>query len=139
MSGSAKRLLWFFVIFLAGSSVGFLIGGYSGSNFGMSLVINSALNKDALDMNTQVQALRRIRAGDSDAAAELLEASVDDTLVIFAPAKPYPGVKQTTREAIDGAIRNAYEYRQDYPRQSARPEVDTLVRNLFEKQNLDPQ
>ncbi len=139
MSGSAKRLLWFFVIFLAGSSVGFLIGGYSGSNFGMSLVINSALSKDALDMNTQLQALRLIREGDSDGAAELLESSVDDTLVIFDPAKPYPGVKEPTRQAIDEAIRNAFQYRQDYPRQSDRPQVDTMVGNLFEKHDLTPQ
>ena len=138
MLTNARNRLWFFVIFLAGSSVGFLVGGYSGSNFGMSLIVNGALNKNAHDVNIQLQALRRLRAGDPGAAIELLEASVDDSLISFDPAEPYPGVKEKTTAAINDTIKNARAYRSEYPRTSDRPHVDSMVQNLFKKNSLKP-
>ena len=138
MGLNAKRLLWFFVIFLAGSSVGFLVGGYTGSNFGMALVVNGALNRNALEINNQLQALRQLRSNNAGAAIELIEKSVDDTLILFDPAEPYPGVRENTLDAINAAIKNVYDYRYEYPRKSDRPQVDTMVQNLFQKHNLAP-
>ncbi len=138
MGLNAKRLLWFFVIFLAGSSVGFLVGGYTGSNFGMALIVNGALNRNALEINNQLQALRQMRSNNASAAIELIEKSVDDTLILFDPAEPYPGVRESTLDAINTAIKNVYDYRREYPRISDRPQVDTMVQNLFQKHNLAP-
>ncbi len=136
MSVEKKYLLWFFVMFLAGSSVGFLVGGFGGSHFGMALVFNNALQQDALETNARIDALRQLRLGNSSEAIELLEASIDDTLVVFDPAEPYPGLNQTTLTAVDRAIENAFEYRRDYPRSSSRPHVDEMVQNLFARRNL---
>lgn len=136
MSVRAKSRLWFFVIFLAGSALGFVVGAFSGGNFGMALVINSALNKNAADVETQLQALRRLRGGNNSEAIELLEAGIDDTLIIFEPAEPYPGVKDETAAAIEAAIEKAFRYRRDYPRSSDRPHVDSMVKSLFDRRNL---
>ncbi len=137
MNIERKYLPWFFVMFLAGSAVGFLIGAYSGGNFGMSLVLNNWLNQDALELNNKLDALRQLRGGETAAAIETLEASVDDTLVIFDPVEPYPGLKDVTLSAIDSAIDNAIDYRRDFPRRSSRPHVDKMIEGLFERHRLD--
>ena len=133
-----KYRLWFFVMFLAGSSVGFIIGAYTGGNFSMSLVLNNALQRDALGLTKTIDALRQLRKGGTESAIETIEASIDDTLVLFDPAEPYPGIRDETRAAIDTAIRRAYDYRSEFPRNSERPQVDSMVRSLFQKHNLTP-
>ncbi len=137
MSVDRKYLLWFFVMFLAGSSVGFIIGAYAAGNFGMSLVLNSGLYRDALDLNQKIGALRQLRNGNSEAAIESLEASIDDTLASFDPVEPYEGLNETTQSTIDSAINNAIEYRREFPRQSSRPQVDEMVERLFKRYRLN--
>ena len=138
MSNRAKNRLWFFVIFLAGSSIGFIVGAWGGGYFGMSQVINNALARDAAGVETQLRALRLLRNGDTGAAIELLEAGIDDTLVVFDPAEPYPGVADATAAAVDAAIEKTYRYRLDYPRKSERPHVDAMIENLFERRKTTP-
>lgn len=135
MSINSKSLLALFLVFLAGSTVGFLVGGYTGTNFGMKIIVNGMLNKDAKDVKTQLNALRALHGGDSARAMELLEAAIDDQLVIFDPREPYPA-DQAATEKVDEAIRAAYEYRRQHPRQSGRPQVDAMVRSLFDKHGL---
>ena len=136
MNIERKYLLWFFVMFLAGSSVGFLIGAYAGGNFGMSLVLNNGLQQDALDLEKKLEALRQLRGGQTETAIETLEASIDDSLVIFAPVEPYAGLNDITESTIAAAIDNAFEYRREFPRQSSRPQVDKMIQGLFERHRL---
>lgn len=132
-----KYLLWFFVMFLAGSSVGFLIGAYTGGNFGMSLVLNNGLQQDALDLDKKLEALRQLRGGQIETAIETLETSVDDSLVIFDPIEPYAGLNDITESTIAAVIDNAIGYRREFPRQSSRPRVDEMVQSLFERHQLN--
>ena len=133
MKLDSKKMLTFFLLLLAGSALGFLVGGYTGTQFGIALILNNGLGADAQEVQVKIEALRQLRNGNSDAATELLEASLDDQLVIFDPQEPYPGLRDDTIASIDFAIRSAMDYRAGYPRQSSRPHVDSMVKSLFEK------
>ena len=132
MSVKSMSLLVLFLVFLAGSAAGFLVGGYTGSSFGVKLILSGTLKKDAKDAETQVIVLRSLHGGDTEQAIELLEASLDDQLVIFDPQEPYP-VDDDTQARVDSAIKSARSYRGEFPRQSSRPHVDEMVRNLFDR------
>ena len=136
---NSKNLLLFFLLFLAGSAVGFLVGGYTGTNFGVSLIANSSLRKDAGDIQTHVGVLRALRSAQGEAAIEQIEAYIDDALIIFDPHEPYPGLDDATIVAVNEAIKAVYHYRLEFPRQSSRSHVDTMIENLFNKHNLENQ
>lgn len=133
MKLDSKSLLVFFLLFLAGSAVGFLVGGYTGTNFGIALILNNTLGGDAQEVQVKVDALRHLRQDNPAQAIELLEASLDDQLVVFDPQEPYPGLRDDTIASVGIAIRSAADYRARYPRQSTRPHVDAMVQNLFDK------
>ena len=135
----SKNGLLFLLLFLAGSVVGFLLGGYTGTNLGVSLILNGSLHKDARDIRTHVDVLRSLRRAQSEEAIEQVEAYIDDALVIFDPHEPYPGLDDDTIAAVNEAIKTVYDYRLEYPRQSNRSHVDTMVDNLFKKHNLGNQ
>lgn len=136
MGIKSKNLLVYFLLVLAGSAVGFLVGGYTGTEFGISIIANGTLNKDAQDVQTHVGVLRSLRKGETNAAIEQIEFYIDDALVIFDPNEPYPGLDQRTIDKVNAAIKTAYDYRQEFPRQSSRSHVDEMVINLFKKHNL---
>lgn len=138
MTTGRPQLIWLFVLFLAGSAIGFIVGAYSGANFGMGLVANNTLRRDAQVVDAQLDALGRLRAGDVTGAIEILEATVDDSLVIFDPHEPLPGIDAATDARVAEAIGNARRYRQAHPRDSARPAVDAMVRALFERHAARP-
>lgn len=119
MSLSTKSLAVCFLVFLAGSGIGFLVGGYIGSNFGMNGVLRVTLHRDAKDMETQIATLRAIRGGNNAQAIELLQASLDDQFIIFDPQDLHP-IESATQNRGDDAIRGAKAYRQEFPRQSNR-------------------
>ncbi len=137
MNVDRKYLPWFLVMFLAGSAIGFLIGAYSGSQFGVGLVLNNGLQRDAKVINQQLDALEQLRAGNSEAAVEIFESGIDDSLILFDPVEPYPRLKQNTIDAIDEAVKNAFDYRRRYPRNSSRPHVDQMLDSLFQRHNLN--
>ena len=139
MGITSKNLLIYFLLFLAGSAVGFLVGGYTGTEFGISIIANGTLNKDAQDVHTHVGVLRSLRKGETSAAIEQIESYIDDSLVIFDPNEPYPGLDQRTIDKVNTAIKTTYDYRQEFPRQSSRSHVDEMVMNLFKKHNLVDQ
>ena len=136
MAINSKNLLLYFLLFLAGSAVGFLVGGYTGTEFGVSLMANGSLRKDASDIQTHVGVLRSLRGAQSEAAIEQIEAYIDDALIIFDPHEPYPGLDDDTIAAINEAIKTVYDYRLEFPRQSNRAHVDAMIDILFNKHNL---
>jgi hypothetical protein len=138
MSARSNRLLAYFLFALGGSALGFVIGGYSGSQFGMGLILNSTLSKDGIEVQRQLSALRELRAGDIDAAVARLEDGIDDTLVLFDPSEPYPGLRDDTIATVDNAIRAAWEYRRDFDPPARREHVETMVDALFRKHGLAP-
>ena len=136
MKAGKPQPIWLFVLFLAGSALGFLVGAYTGTEFGTGLVANNALRKDALQIEAQVDALRQLRDGDVAAAIEILETVVDDSLVVFDPRQPLPGINAETDARVARAIARVHRYRQAYPRKSDRPFVDDMLRHLFDKHGL---
>ncbi|MDJ0778032.1 MAG: hypothetical protein QNJ85_09230 [Gammaproteobacteria bacterium] len=138
MSAKSHRLLAYFLFALGGSSIGFLVGGYSGSQFGMGVILNSTLSKDGLEIQRQLSALRELRAGDIDAAVARLEDGIEDTLVIFDPAEPYPGLRDDTIATVENAIRAAWEYRREFDPPVRREQVNTMVEALFRNHGLTP-
>ena len=136
MSINSKNMLIYFLLVLAGSGLGFLVGGYTGTEFGISVISNGTLNKDATDVETHISVLRKLRHQENADAIEQIEAYIDDALIIFDPNEPYPGLNESTIERINAAIKTAHNYRTEFPRQSSRAHVDEMVRNLFQKNNL---
>ncbi len=138
MSATSHRLLAYFLFALGGSAIGFIVGGYTGSQFGMGLILNSTLSKDAIEIQGQLSALRELRTGDTAAAVLRLEAGIDDALVLFDPAEPYPGLREDTEATVSNAIRAAWEYRREFDPASERAHVDAMVDALFRKHGLMP-
>ena len=138
MSTRSQRLLAYFLFALGGSAIGFLVGGYTGSNFGMSLILNSTLSKEALDVQSQLSALRELREGRIEAGIDTIEANIGDTLVLFDPSEPYPGLREDTVATVDNAVRAAWQYRRDFDARDSREHVDDMVEALFEKHGFKP-
>jgi hypothetical protein len=90
--------------------------------------------KDARAIQSHVVALRHLRAAQTSQAVELLEAQLDDALILFDPWEPYPRLTNRTISAINKAIRESKAYRSANPRQSNRPHVDKMVANLFARE-----
>ncbi len=120
--------------FLAGGVGGLAAGGVQGYQKGASLVINECLSSDAREVGLRVTVLEQLRAGNPAPAMESLEAGMDDILVRFDPAEPYPGLTPQTTAALAKAIGVARDYRSAHPRQSKGHPRDAMVRNLFARE-----
>ena len=134
MAGKRKFILGLGLVFLAGGVVGLAIGGYSGFRLGRSGIIDECLYKDARAIQSQVVILKHLRAARTGQAVELLEAQLDDNLILFDPWEPYPRLTNRTISAMGKAIRESKEYRSAHPRTSNRPHVDAMIANLFSRE-----
>lgn len=131
MASRRKSIVGLGLTFLVGCVVGLAIGGYGGLRSGRSGIIDECMYKDARAIQSHVVALRHLRAAQTSQAVELLEAQLDDALILFDPWEPYPRLTNRTISAINKAIRESKAYRSANPRQSNRPHVDKMVANLF--------
>jgi hypothetical protein len=121
------------LMLLLGAVIGAAAGGYAGLRSGNAAILNECLHKDARDVQKSVVTLKHLRAGERDPAVELLEARIDDALIPFDPAEPYPGLSDQTIAEINNALREAKDYRSANPRKSNRPHVDAMVGNLLSR------
>ena len=133
MIGKKGLIIGVVLAFIAGGAAGLAFGGYQGIQKGASLILNECLSKDAREVGTRVTVLRNLRAGRQAPAVESLEGGMDDILVGFDPAEPFPGLTPQTTGALAKAIAEAKAYRSAHPRQSGHAR-DAMVRNLFERQ-----
>ena len=128
----AKRLTLVLVAaLLLGGLLGGAIGFYAGVHKGAAAIIDRSLGKDARSVQTLVETLRHLRAGRSAEALGLVEHHLEDTLVLFDPAEPYPGLSARTRAALEEAVAAAREYRAEHRRVAPRPAIDPMVDNLL--------
>ena len=134
MTGKKGLLIGVILAFVAGGAGGLALGGVQGFQKGASLIINECLSSDAREVGMRVAVLRQLRAADSAPAMESLEAGMDDILVRFDPAEPYPGLAPQTSAALGKAIAEAKAYRAAHPRQSKGHARDEMVRNLFARE-----
>ncbi len=121
------------LLIVAGIVLGTAAGGYAGWRYGNASILNECLYADARQIQTSVAALKLLRAGERQLALEALEAGMDDTLVPFDPAQPYPGLGERAIAEINRAILEARNYRAANPRKSSRPHVDAMVGNLLSR------
>jgi hypothetical protein len=110
-----------------------LVGGYGASQLTANYLLDQQVDRDARDVRKQLSILGLLHAGDHSQAIELLEARLDDQLVLFDPQQPYAGLDEQTMANVRQAILEAKTYRLQYPRSSSRPHVDAMVNNLFNK------
>ena len=122
---------------IAGISIGIILGftvGFGlGTERGASSVLEMAINKDARDVQSQIKTLKHIRAGEIDQALEIIEANMDDQLILFDPAEPYSGISDNTYASVAKALKQCKEYRAKHPRKSNRSHVDIMVKNVLEQ------
>jgi hypothetical protein len=121
------------MMLLLGAVVGAAAGGYGGVRYGSAWIVNECIHKDARDIQKTVVTLKHLRAGERDQAIELIEARMDDDLIMFDPHEPYPGLKDQTIAEMNKALGAAKEYRVSNPRKSNRPGVDRMVTDLLSR------
>ncbi|MES9936617.1 MAG: hypothetical protein ABW153_09240 [Sedimenticola sp.] len=126
---------------LAGIIVAAVLGLFVGWSLGMergeSSIVDMTVNKDARDVQSQIATLKHLRAGEIDQAIELIEANMDDQLVMFDPVEPYPGISDSTYAEVAKALKQCKAYRAEYPRKSKRSFVDEMVKNVLEQGELN--
>jgi hypothetical protein len=119
------------LLVVAGIIAGAAAGGYGGWRYANAAVLNRCLYADARQVQTSVAALKLLHTGERALAMEALEAGMDDILVPFDPARPYPGLEEGTVAEINRALLEAKVYRAAHPRKSNRPHVDAMVGSLL--------
>ncbi|OGP52980.1 MAG: hypothetical protein A2Y65_05400 [Deltaproteobacteria bacterium RBG_13_52_11] len=134
MMRKRKSIVGLSLAFLVGGVVGLAIGGYGSFRLGRSGIIDECLYKDARAIQSHVVILKHLRTGKTGQGIELLEAQLDDGLILFDPWEPYPRLTDRTISEINKAIRESKEYRSANPRQSNRPFVDKMVTNVFSRE-----
>lgn len=116
------------VCFLLGAAAGGIGGWYSGHNF----MLNAWVQEQAGDVKGHLDALQKLRSGNTNEAIEFLEARLDDDLVVLEP-EGYK-LQAQVRTEMYAALRAAKQYRTEHPRKSRRGIVDEMVRNVLSRE-----
>ena len=123
-----KSTLYAILIFMAGCLIGMVFGGYGGSYLSANAVINNWINSQTKDGNAQVAILINMRDGKNEQALELLEAELDKDIITLLP-EYYEKFKITDQIviAINTTLKNAKNYRMQFPRESKGRLIDKDV------------
>ena len=132
-----KALVGVLAAIIAGAALGLAVGWGLGMERGASSVVDTTINKDARDVQSQIATLKHLRAGEIDQAIELIESNLDDQLVMFDPVEPYSGISDNTYSEVAKALKQCKEYRVEHPRKSNRSFVDEMVKNVLEQGELN--
>lgn len=126
--------------FLVGGLIGLAAGAFGGYRWGVALVLDSALGKDAREIGARVATLNHLWLGERAQAIAKLEGGLDDILVGFDPEEPYRGLDGSTVAALAQAIVTAKAYRAAHPWSSTErhPRAE-MVRNLFARDLYKPK
>lgn len=111
---------------------GIAAGGYGGWYLGTTYLLNSGIQKQAVDVKRHIEILENLRAGNIAEAIEFLESRLDDDLIILEPTERYH-LKEYVSSQVHGALRAAKKYRSEHPRTSKRSTIDDMVRNLLSR------
>ena len=127
-----KSKLYAFLIFLAGSLVGVIVGGYGGSYLAASAVINNWVNSQTKDGRAETDILRQLRTGQHEQAIEMLESELDRDIVSLLP-EYYEKfrIQGLTLTSINETLLHAKQYRLEYPRQLKGMLIDQDVTRAF--------
>lgn len=109
--------------------LGVAAGGVGGWYLGHRFMLDAWVQEQAGDVKGHLDALRKLRSGNTDEAIEFLESRLDDDLVVLEP-EGYR-LQEQARTEMYAALRAAKQYRSEYPRKSRRGIVDEMVRNVL--------
>lgn len=116
------------VVAIEASVTAYWFGFQKGSAF----AIDMAIGKDARLVQSHLQTLEHLRAGEIEKSIELLESGLDDQLILFAPEEAYTGLSESSKAEVKHAIHEASKYRKQYPRKSDRPHVDSMIEDVLQ-------
>ena len=128
------------VAFLARGLAGLAAGAFGGHRWGVALVLDGALVKDAREIGARIATLNHLWLGEREQAIAKLEGGLDDILVGFDPEEAYRGLDGQTVAALAKAIDAAKAYRAAHPWPSTErhPRAE-MVRNLFARDLYQPK
>jgi len=126
-----RTSLWIVGIVIA-LGVGAALGGYLAVGGTMDMMVNNAVSADAHAVRVYVDVLENLRAGDEEAATEILESWLDDVLIVVMDPTNYEyDINDNTVARADTAFAEARAYRDANPRSSNRSFVDEMVANVW--------
>jgi len=112
--------------------LGVAAGGIGGWYFGFHFLLNAWVQEQSGDVKGHLDALQKLRSGNTNEAIEFLESRLDDDLVVLEP-EGYQLQAQVLTEMYS-ALRAAKQYRTEHPRKSRRGIVDEMVRNALSQE-----
>jgi hypothetical protein len=111
--------------FIVGAALGAVGGGY----FGAMTVLSLWVQEQAADVKSDIAVIRQLRGGNAAQATEMLEARLDDDLIVLEPEGYH--LSKDARASIVAAVGDAKKYRAEHPRKSSRTHVDAMVGNVL--------
>ena len=132
MAGKGKLAAGLLAALLLGGVIGAGWGARKGFYAASVDYVNLALGRDAREIENRVAILRQLRGGEREKALEGLENGLNDTLIMFDPAEPYPGLRPETTAAVAKAIGAAKEYKTAHPR-NPDDMREKMVQSLFSR------
>jgi len=129
-----RNFVFIIIAFLVGGVGGGIVGSYVSTRVVSGYVENSTILGKAVDTQTKVGLLQKIRERNYNEAIELLEVTLDGDIVSLRINNE--NTNQTT-EAVKKAITVARDYRTVYPRHTKYPDIDAEIMNILSKQNIE--
>lgn len=129
MSIRIRTVLIAFIALLIGTLAGGVAGWYEATSFSARFFGDGWMLGKAVEVQTQVAVLTRIRDGQTTEATNLLESNLDGNIMPLSNSKVYA---ETTNLAVTKAINMARDYRSKYPRNTTSKEVDNAVNGVLQ-------
>ncbi len=129
---TSKKVVGIYIVisFFVGGLVGFVAGGYIGFELTTASFGNKWLDEQANDISSRITILKNVREGRHDEAVEVMERQLEDDLISIEPDRR---IKERTLSSINGAIKNAKNYRMQYPRTSSRPSIEKMAEAVLKR------
>jgi hypothetical protein len=125
------RPILFLVIALL---VGWAVGSYSTEHFYDKWIRRYQTHKAFEGVNERLTALNALRAGDTNAAAELLESQLDGQIKLLAPILQDLPAGQLEPQNFR-LLTQFRDYRAAHPRKSGRPDIDPIIAVILSSTN----
>lgn len=129
MSARIRTILIAFSALLVGALAGSVAGWYEATNFTARFFGDGWMLGKAVEVQTQVAVLKKIRNGQTAEATELLETHLDGNIMPLSNSKEYA---DRTNFAVAQAIQMARDYRSQYPRHTTFKDVDNAVNGVLQ-------
>jgi len=125
------RVILFLVIALL---LGWAIGSYSTDHFYDQWIRRYQTHSAFANVNDRLTALTALRAGDTNATAELLEAQLDEQVAVLAPILQGMPAGQLQPQNLR-LLKQLRNYRAAHPRKTSGPDIDQIIAAVLSSTN----